>query len=139
MQTPLVIFGAEQEAEDPPFEPLHVQFQGPVPAIPIVVPEEQRFAVGIETTAISLADPQAPLTISLAEQVESVPPFNPAHVQFIVGTDEVGNNGNDGIGIPAEQNVYIPNEVEPAVKVLLAVPQTPLTEADETIEKILLR
>jgi hypothetical protein len=52
--------GAEQAALVPPFRPLQVQVQGPVPLTLLAVPLAQRPLLGAEPTATPLAEPQAP-------------------------------------------------------------------------------
>ena len=46
----------------PPFEPLHDHNQGPVPVTAVVVPTEQRLAVGAKVSGVEVAEPQAPFT-----------------------------------------------------------------------------
>ena len=53
---------AEQFVEDPPVNPLQVQFHGPVPVIAEAVPTLQRSLVGAEVKFLPLLLPQAPLT-----------------------------------------------------------------------------
>ena len=53
---------AEQLAVLPPFDPPHVQVQGPVPATEEDVPAVQRFAVGAAETVVPFDEPHTPLT-----------------------------------------------------------------------------
>ena len=92
------------------------------------VPVVQRLAEGFTVTPTPLAVPHEPFTVRVAVQVALVaPPFKPAHVQVVVGLEEVGKTGEAGLEVPAEHKVYVPKEVEPAVYALTAVPHEPLT------------
>lgn len=53
---------ALQEALEPPFVPLQVQDQGPVPDTVLAVPELQRLALGAEGKEPPFADQQVPGT-----------------------------------------------------------------------------
>jgi len=73
---------AEQLTEVPPFAPAHVQVHGPVPLKDETSPAlQRRFDVGVVKNPSPFAEPQAPLTSTLAEQFAVAPPFDPAHVQ----------------------------------------------------------
>ncbi|PKO57601.1 MAG: hypothetical protein CVU24_18670 [Betaproteobacteria bacterium HGW-Betaproteobacteria-18] len=53
---------AEHEALAPPFDPLQVQLQGPLPDTSGVEPSPQRFAVGAIKSVRPWAEPQTPST-----------------------------------------------------------------------------
>ena len=81
-QVPLTSRLAEQLALEPPFDPVQVQFHGPVPASADAVPVLQRFELGAVVKPCPFDEPHAPLTSRLAEQFAVDPPFTPAHVQL---------------------------------------------------------
>jgi hypothetical protein len=72
---------------EPPFDPKHVQFQGPLPVTVDGVPALQSPLVGAALVITPFAEPHWPLTgcaeeASGAEQYAVVPPWLPAQVQF---------------------------------------------------------
>ena len=78
---PLAAFVALQLAATPPFDPLQVHVQGPVPVTVEAVPIEQRLVVGIDVLLVPFEIPQTPLIIKLALQLADDPPFDPLQVQ----------------------------------------------------------
>jgi hypothetical protein len=81
-QTPITSTLAEQLAGDPPLMPTQVQSHGPVPVTAEGVPALQRFNVGAFRKLFPRAEPQAPFTSRLAEQLAGGPPLDPAQVQL---------------------------------------------------------
>jgi hypothetical protein len=73
---------AEQFSVVPPFDPSQVQFHGPLPVTLEVLPALQRFDVGAFSKLSPFADPHAPFTSRLAEQLALEPPFTPSQVHF---------------------------------------------------------
>jgi hypothetical protein len=55
-------FCAVHDAVVPPFDPVHVQFHGPVPSTVVAVPVEQRPVVGVEVNVAPLDPPHTPVT-----------------------------------------------------------------------------
>ena len=75
--------GAEQLAGIPPLMPVQVQVKGPLPVTVGGVSEIlQRFVVGADATGALFALPQAPSSISEAEQLLSWPLLVPVQVQL---------------------------------------------------------
>ncbi len=67
-QTKCILY-AEQDASEPPLEPLHVQVNSVVePDTVLAVPEEQRFVLGVAFLLNSppFAEPQVPSTPQLS-------------------------------------------------------------------------
>jgi hypothetical protein len=56
-----VCFVAEQLAVVPPFIPVQLQYQGPVPVTVVAVPVVQRLLVGVAIAGVPLLLPQTPL------------------------------------------------------------------------------
>ncbi len=123
-QAPLTVRFAKQFAFVPPFEPLHVQYHGPVPVtVEAVLSGLHRFAVGALNRFCPLDDPQAPLTIRLAKQLAVVPPFDPLHVQYhgpVPVTVEAVLSGLHRFVVGAVRKICPLDE-----------PQAPLTEFDD--------
>ena len=76
---------AMHDAVLPPFKPLQLHVHGPLPATVEAPPEEQRFVVGAEETAVPFVLPHAPLTglgleqSASAEQESPPPPETDTH------------------------------------------------------------
>jgi len=109
-----------QLAVVPPFEPVQLQFQGPVPATVDAVPVEQRLVVGVELTVVPLEAPQAPLASSGAEHEALVPPLEPVQLHAH------GPEPDTLDAVPTAQRLVDGFVVTPT---LLAVPQAPLVSS----------
>ena len=83
--TEVTVLYAEQLTVDPPFVPLHDQYQGPEPEIPLAVPELHSPELGALVNEPPFEYPHCPLTgvtVLFAEQLEVEPPFVPLHDQY---------------------------------------------------------
>ena len=83
--TGVIVLLAEQFAVEPPFVPLHDQYQGPEPEIPLDVPELHSPAVGVLENDPPFEYPHCPLTgddALYAEQFAVEPPLVPLHDQY---------------------------------------------------------
>lgn len=113
----LVATPAEHETVLPPVEPAQVHDQGPEPETALLVPELQRFTVGVEVGVLPLAEPQEP--DSGAEQEAVLPPSLPLQVQIqepVPDTDTVE-------ALPEEHRFFVGAEV---LGTLAAEPHAPL-------------
>lgn len=64
---------AEQLAVDPPFDPVQLHDQGPLPLTEVGVPALHRFVVGAVVKVPPFADPQTPFTgpvVNVADTVQ---------------------------------------------------------------------
>ena len=69
---------AVQMAVEPPFNPVHVQFQGPYPVAVVALPAAQKLVVGATANEPPLLDPQVPMiggTIVTFTVILAVPPL----------------------------------------------------------------
>ena len=90
LATVVTVIFAEQLAVVPPFNPLHVQVQGPEPVTDDAVPVEQSPVVGMVETVVLLDEPQVPV---IGVGVLTVPPGQ----MF------------DGHGVPRYSQIYLVN------------------------------
>lgn len=105
---PPVTFDEEDAASVAPFDIAPTEY---------VLP----FTVCVEAPQLTAAE-------RVAVHVGTFPPFKAEHVQF-VEPPTLGNAGETGDAVPAEQNVSEPNETAENEYPFEAVPQTPFTGA----------
>jgi hypothetical protein len=117
---------AEHEAVVPPFDPVHVQFQGPVPVTAVALPVEQNPAVGAVEKFNPFDVPHVPFTLTGAAEYGAlqdavVPPPVPVQLQFH------GPVPVTAVAVPEEQNPVVGAVDTPTP---FAPPHTPDTAVD---------